>query len=138
MAVCAEGQGAGRQLHESTSAYTKERKQFGQPIGRFQASQFRSADMMIEAAQVASMTSMGTLKLDLPAEQRKAAVSLAKAKGSKSSRFIGQNAVQTHGGIGITVESAAGHDFKRSTMSESQFGPADWHLERYEASTSPA
>ncbi|RQW44183.1 acyl-CoA dehydrogenase family protein [Novosphingobium sp. LASN5T] len=138
MAVCAEGQGAGRQLHELTLAYTKERKQFGQPIGRFQALQFRLADMMIEAEQVASMTLMGTLKLDLPAEQRKAAVSLAKAKVSKSLRFIGQNAVQTHGGIGITVELAAGHYFKRLTMIESQFGPADWHLERYEALTLPA
>ncbi|MCW1381611.1 acyl-CoA dehydrogenase family protein [Novosphingobium sp. KCTC 2891] len=138
MAICAEGQGAGRKLHELTLAYTKERKQFGQPIGKFQALQFRLADMMVEAEQIQSMTLMGTLKLDTPANERKAAVSLAKAKVAKSLRFIGQNAVQTHGGIGITIELAAGHYFKRMTMIESQFGPADHHLERYEALTMPA
>ncbi len=138
MAVCAEGQGAGRRLHELTLAYTKERKQFGQPIGKFQALQFRLADMMVEAEQIESMVLMGTLKLDLPAAERKAAVSLAKAKVARSLKFIGQNAVQTHGGIGITMELAAGHFFKRTTMIENQFGGADHHLGRYEALTLPA
>ncbi|WP_225206563.1 acyl-CoA dehydrogenase family protein [Novosphingobium huizhouense] len=138
MAVCAEGQGAGRRLHELTLAYTKERKQFGQPIGKFQALQFRLADMMVEAEQIESMVLMGTLKLDLPAEERKAAVSLAKAKVARSLKFIGQNAVQTHGGIGITMELAAGHYFKRTTMIENQFGSPDHHLGRYEALTLPA
>lgn len=138
MAVCAEGLGAGRRHHELTLAYTKERKQFGQPIGKFQALQFRLADMMVEAEQIESMVLMGTLKLDLPAADRKAAVSLAKAKVARSLRFIGQNATQTHGGIGITMELAAAHYFKRTTMIEGQFGSADHHLERYEALTLPA
>lgn len=138
MAVCAEGLGAGRRHHELTLAYTKERKQFGQPIGKFQALQFRLADMMVEAEQIESMVLMGTLKLDLPAAERKAAVSLAKAKVARSLRFIGQNATQTHGGIGITMELAAAHYFKRTTMIEGQFGSPDYHLERYEALTLPA
>ncbi|MCH7629019.1 acyl-CoA dehydrogenase family protein [Novosphingobium sp.] len=138
MAVCAEGLGAGRRHHELTLAYTKERKQFGQPIGKFQALQFRLADMMVEVEQIESMVLMGTLKLDLPAPERKAAVSLAKAKVARSLRFIGQNATQTHGGIGITMELAAAHYFKRTTMIEGQFGSADHHLGRYEALTLPA
>ena len=66
------------------------------------------------------------------------AVSLAKAKVARSIKFVGQNAVQTHGGIGITMELAIGHYFKRATMIESQFGSADHHLARYEALTLPA
>ncbi|MEY2927797.1 MAG: hypothetical protein RL367_2274, partial [Pseudomonadota bacterium] len=80
-------------------------------------------------------TLMATLKLDLPDADRKAAVSLPKAKVSRSARFVGQNAVQTHGGIGITQELAIGHFFKRATMIEGQFGSADWHLDRYEQLT---
>jgi alkylation response protein AidB-like acyl-CoA dehydrogenase len=85
--------------------------------------------------QIMSMTLMATLKLDLPAAERKAMVSLAKAKVSRSAKFVGQNAVQTHGGIGITQELAIGHYFKRATMIEGQFGSADWHLDRYEQLT---
>ncbi|MBN8501294.1 MAG: acyl-CoA dehydrogenase family protein [Sphingomonadales bacterium] len=136
--ICAEGTGIARKLLEGTVKYTQERKQFGQPIGKFQALQHRMADMLVEAEQIASMTLMGALKLDLPAEQRKAAVSQVKAKVSRSIKFVGQSAVQTHGGIGITMELAIGHYFKRATMIEIQFGPADWHLERYEALTLPA
>ena len=84
------------------------------------------------------MSLMGTLKLGLPAEQRKAAVSQVKAKVARSIKAVGQNAIQTHGGIGITMELAIGHYFKRSTMIENQFGTPDWHLERYEALTLPA
>ncbi|PKB14422.1 hypothetical protein B0I00_2010 [Novosphingobium kunmingense] len=135
MAVCAEGTGIARKLLEGTVEYTKQRKQFGQPIGKFQALQHRMADMLVEAEQIASMTLMGTLKLGLPAVERKAAVSLAKAKVARSIKFVGQSAIQTHGGIGITMELAIGHYFKRATMIENQFGSADVHLDRYEALT---
>ena len=135
VAVCAEACGVARKLHEGTLDYSKQRQQFGQPIGRFQVLQHRMADMFIEVEQIVSMTLMATLKLDLPEAQRKAAVSLAKAKVSRSARFVGQNAVQTHGGIGITQELAIGHYFKRATMIESQFGTADHHLERFEQLT---
>ncbi len=138
VAVCAEGNGIARKLLDGTVEYTKQRKQFGQPIGKFQALQHRMADMLVDAEQIASMALMGAIKLDLPAAQRKAAVSQVKAKVSRSIKAVGQNAIQTHGGIGITMELAIGHYFKRSTMIENQFGPADWHLERYEALTLPA
>ena len=133
--ICAEGTGIARKLLSGTVEYTQQRKQFGQPIGKFQALQHRMADMLVEAEQIASMTLMGTLKLGLPADQRKAAVSQVKAKVSRSIKFVGQSAIQTHGGIGITMELGIGHYFKRSTMIENQFGGADWHLERYEALT---
>ncbi len=132
MAVCGEAIGISRKLHEGTLDYIKQRKQFGQPIGKFQVLQHRMADIFIEVEQIASMALMGTLKLDLPAAERKAAVSLAKAKVSRSINFVGQNAIQTHGGIGITVELSIGHYFKRGTMIENQFGSADFHLGRFE------
>jgi alkylation response protein AidB-like acyl-CoA dehydrogenase len=135
VAVCAEGVGTLRKLHDGTLEYSKQRKQFGQPIGKFQVLQHRMADMFIEVEQAASMTLMATLKLDLPNAERMAAVSLAKAKVARSAKFVGQNAIQTHGGIGITDELAIGHYFKRSTMIENQFGTPDFHLERYERLT---
>ena len=135
VAMCGEASGIARKLHEGTLDYTKQRKQFGVPIGKFQVLQHRMADIFIEVEQIASMALMGTLKLDLPADQRKAAVSLAKAKVSRSIRFVGQNAIQTHGGIGITQELAIGHYYKRGTMIENQFGSADFHLDRFEQLT---
>jgi alkylation response protein AidB-like acyl-CoA dehydrogenase len=132
VAVCGEAIGISRKLHDGTLDYIKQRKQFGQPIGKFQVLQHRMADIFIEVEQIASMALMGTLKLDMPAAERKAAVSLAKAKVSRSINFVGQNAIQTHGGIGITQELAIGHYFKRGTMIENQFGSADFHLGRFE------
>ena len=135
VAICAEATGIGRAMLAQTQDYTGQRKQFGVPISKFQVLQHRMADMLVEAEQIASMALMGTLRIDAPAAERKAAVSMVKAKVAKSIRFIGQNAVQTHGGIGITMELAIGHYFKRATMIEGQFGSADYHLERFEALT---
>ncbi len=135
VAICGEACGVTHKLHEGTLDYVKQRKQFGQPIGRFQVLQHRLADMFIEVEQVTSMALMATLKLDMPDDQRKAAVSLAKAKVARSANFVGQNAIQTHGGIGITQELAIGHYFKRASLIEHQFGSADWHLDRYEKLT---
>jgi alkylation response protein AidB-like acyl-CoA dehydrogenase len=81
------------------------------------------------------MTLMATLKLDLPETERMAAVSACKAKVSRAANFVGQNAIQTHGGIGITQELAIGHYFKRATMIEGQFGSSDHHYDRYERLT---
>ena len=138
VAVCAEATGISRAMLAQTVEYTGQRKQFGVPIGKFQVLQHRMADMLVEAEQIASMALMGTLRLDAEKDARKAAVSMVKAKVAKSIRFIGQSAVQTHGGIGITMELAIGHYFKRATMIEGQFGSADHHLERFEALTYPA
>ena len=133
--VCAEACGVMQKLHEGTMEYAKQRQQFGQPISRFQVLQHRMVDMFLEVEQSRSMTLMGTLKLDLPADQRKAAVSSCKAKVSKAAKFVGQNAIQTHGGIGITQELPIGHYFKRATMIENQFGSSDYHFDRFEKLT---
>jgi alkylation response protein AidB-like acyl-CoA dehydrogenase len=133
--VCAEAIGVTARLHQGTLDYTQQRQQFGQPISRFQVLQHRMVDMFMEVEQIRSMTIMATLKLDLPAGERMAAVSSAKAKVSRAARFVGQNAIQTHGGIGITQELAIGHYFKRATMIENQFGSADHHYERFERLT---
>ncbi len=132
VAVCAEATGVMTKMHEGTLDYAKQRQQFGQPISRFQVLQHRMVDMFMEVEQSRSMVIMATLKIDEPATQRMAAVSQCKAKVSRSANFVGQNAVQTHGGIGITQELAIGHYFKRATMIESQFGSADHHFDRFE------
>jgi alkylation response protein AidB-like acyl-CoA dehydrogenase len=135
VAVCAEACGVTRKLHAGTLDYARQRNQFGQPIARFQVLQHRMVDMFMEVEQAVSMTTMATLKLDLPANDRMAAVSSCKAKVSRACKFVGQNAIQTHGGIGITNELAIGHFFKRATMIEGQFGSADHHYERFERLT---
>ena len=132
VAVCAEACGVTERLHLGTLEYAKQRNQFGQPISRFQVLQHRMVDMFMEVEQAKSMTLMATLKLELSDDKRMSAVSACKAKVSAACKFVGQNAVQTHGGIGITQELAIGHYFKRATMIESQFGTRDFHFDRYE------
>lgn len=132
-ATCAEAAGAMRRLHELTLDYARQRVQFGQPIAKFQVIQHRLVDMLMEVEQAVSMTYQATLRLDLPAPERARAVSQAKAKIAKGARFLGQAAIQIHGGIGITQELAAGHYFKRLTMLESRYGDQDHHLARLEA-----
>jgi len=132
VAVCAEATGVMAKLHEGTLEYSKQRQQFGQPIARFQVLQHRMVDMFMEVEQAKSMTTYATLHLDKPAIERMAAVSQCKAKVSRGAKFVGQNAIQTHGGIGITQELAIGHYFKRATMIEGQFGSADYHYDRFE------
>ncbi|MEY2884538.1 MAG: hypothetical protein RL490_2262 [Pseudomonadota bacterium] len=132
-AICAEACGVTRVLHATTLDYAKQRKQFGKPIGDFQVIQHRLVDMFMEVEQAVSITLMATLKLDTA--ERAAAVSAAKSKVGRGAKFVGQNAVQIHGGIGISNELAVGHYFKRSTMIEGQFGSVDHHLGRYERIT---
>lgn len=129
-AVCAEACGLLRVLQATTLDYAKQRKQFGKPIGDFQVIQHRIVDMFLEVEQAVSITLMATLKLDTP--ERATAVSMAKAKVGKAARFVGQNAVQIHGGIGISNELAVGHYFKRATLIEGLYGSVDHHFARYE------
>jgi alkylation response protein AidB-like acyl-CoA dehydrogenase len=130
-ALCAEACGVMRRMHEDTLEYARQRKQFGVPIGSFQALQHRMADMYIQLEQSVSMTLMATLKLGRDAERAKACAA-AKAQIGQACRFIGQNAIQLHGGMGMTDEMAVGHYFKRATLIESAFGSTDHHLARYE------
>ncbi len=131
-ATCAEACGVLRRLHEGTLEYTKQRKQFGQPISSFQVLQHRMVDMFIQLEQSVSMTYMATIKLNDAAEDRAKAVSAAKVQIGKACKFVGQNAIQLHGGMGMTDEMAIGHYFKRATMIEGAFGSTDHHLARYE------
>jgi len=130
-ATCAEACGVLRKLHEGTLEYTKQRKQFGQPISSFQVLQHRMVDMFINVEQAVSMTYMANIKVSDEAERAKA-VSAAKVQIGKACKFVGQNAIQLHGGMGMTDEMAIGHYFKRATMIESAFGSVDHHLARYE------
>jgi pimeloyl-CoA dehydrogenase small subunit len=130
-ALCAEAAGCFKVLNEATLQYSKTRKQFGQPIGNFQVLQHRMVDMFMAAEQSISMTYMVTLKLDEADRQRKLAASGAKVQIGKAGKLISQEAVQIHGGMGMTDELNVGHFFKRVTMIESQFGNTDWHLRRY-------
>jgi alkylation response protein AidB-like acyl-CoA dehydrogenase len=130
-ATCAEACGVLRKLHEGTLEYTKQRKQFGQPISAFQVLQHRMVDMFIQVEQAVSMTYMATIKLS-DAKERSKAAAAAKVQIGKACRFVGQNAIQLHGGMGMTDEMAIGHYFKRATMIETAFGSTDHHLARYE------
>jgi pimeloyl-CoA dehydrogenase small subunit len=130
-AHCAEALGAMRVMQESTLEYSKTRKQFGVPIGKFQVLQHHMADMFMQVEQSASMVLMVTLKLPERAEERKKAASAAKVQIGKAGRFVGQGAVQIHGGMGMTDELALGHYFKRVTMIDTLYGNIDHHLARY-------
>jgi len=130
-AVCAEAVGAMRQLHTGTLEYAKQRKQFGTAIANFQVLQHRMVDMFMNVEQSVSMTYMATIKVTDDAERAKA-VSVAKVQIGKACKFVGQNAIQIHGGMGMTDELAIGHYFKRATMIEGLFGSVDHHLRRYE------
>jgi len=131
-AVCAEACGVLRKLHEGTLEYTRQRKQFGAPIASFQVLQHRMVDMFMQVEQAVSMTYMAHIKLGEPAIDRAKAVSAAKVQIGRACRFVGQNAIQLHGGMGMTDEMAIGHYFKRATMIEGLFGSVDHHLARYE------
>ena len=131
-ALCAEACGVLRKLHEGTLDYAKQRRQFGQPIGAFQVLQHRMVDMFIQVEQAVSMTYMAHIRLGEPQRQRAKAISAAKVQIGRACRFVGQNAIQLHGGMGMTAEMAISHYFKRATMIEGQFGSVDHHLARYE------
>ena len=131
-ALCAEAVGCMRKLHEGTLDYARQRKQFGQPIANFQVLQHRMVDMFINLEQSVSMTYMATIKSDHDAERAKA-VSAAKVQVGKACKFVGQQAIQIHGGMGMTDELSIGHYFKRATIIEGLFGSVDHHLRRYEA-----
>ncbi|GAB93975.1 acyl-CoA dehydrogenase family protein [Gordonia rhizosphera] len=130
-AVVSEAVGAMRKVFDDTVEYTKQRQQFGQPIGNFQALQHRMVDMSMELEQAVAAQYLAILTLAAPPEERAAAVSAAKATISRAARFIGQNSVQLHGAMGMTEELAIGHYFRRLTVIEYEFGSADAHLARF-------
>ncbi len=130
-ALCAEAVGGMKVLLDDTVEYSKTRKQFNLAIGSFQVLQHRMADMFIAYEQSKSMTYMVALKLGEGDLTRQLSASAAKTQIGQAQRFIGQNAVQIHGGMGMTDELNIGHYFKRLEMINTQFGNADHHLRRY-------
>ena len=128
-ALCAEAVGAMTAMHELTVDYLKTRRQFGREIGSFQILQHRAVDMLIALEQARSMAMFGTMMAsEEDAAERRNALSAAKVQIGRSGRLIGQQAVQLHGGIGMTMEYKVGHYFKRTTMIDTMFGDADHHL----------
>lgn len=130
-AQCAEACGAMKVAHAMTVEYSRQRKQFGVPIGSFQVLQHRMVDMYTAYEQSVSLTYLATLRLDASEIERKRAVSAAKVGIGQAARLIGQEAVQIHGGNGVTDEYAIGHYFKRLTIFDSEFGDVDHHMKRH-------
>jgi alkylation response protein AidB-like acyl-CoA dehydrogenase len=133
--VCAEAVGAMKFACDTTLEYLKARKQFGVPIGTFQALQHRMVDMVVAYEQARSMACLACSKVDgaADAKERAHAVSAAKIKVADNARLISQEAIQLHGGMGMSEELKVSHSFRRLTMIAQQFGDADHHLERFAA-----
>jgi len=130
-ALCAEAVGCFEKMHELTLDYLKTRSQFGTTIGSFQALQHRAADIFVELEQSRSMTMYASmLATGDDAVERARAVSAAKVQIGESAKLIGRESIQLHGGVGMTMEYAIGHYFKRTTMIDMLFGDADHHLKR--------
>jgi pimeloyl-CoA dehydrogenase small subunit len=131
VALCAEAVGLMDESLKTTVEYIKTRKQFGVAIGSFQALQHRAADMFVALEQARSMSMFATMANDFDdAKERATAVAAAKVQIGKSGKFVGQQSIQLHGGIGMTMEAKIGHYFKRLSMIENTFGDTEYHLRR--------
>jgi alkylation response protein AidB-like acyl-CoA dehydrogenase len=138
-ALCAEAVSIMQALVRATVDYLNTRQQFGQPIGRFQALQHRVADMTVHLEQARSMSYLAAVRCAAPdLKDRRRALSAAKVIIAEAARFIGQQSVQLHGGMGMTDELQVSHWFKRLTAIEILFGDGDFHLQRYAALTAAA
>ncbi|MFC3674177.1 acyl-CoA dehydrogenase family protein [Ferrovibrio xuzhouensis] len=136
--LAAEAVGAMQALHDTTLAYVKTRKQFGRAIGDFQVIQHRLVDMMMQVEASRSLAMLASLKADAePAERAKAAAA-AKVQIGKSGKFVGQQAIQLHGGMGMTDELDVGHYMKRLMMIDTCFGNAEYHQRRFAALSNAA
>ncbi|MFN3765272.1 MAG: acyl-CoA dehydrogenase family protein [Aliihoeflea sp.] len=128
-ALAAESVGVMSAMHDLTVDYLKVRKQFGVAIGAFQVLQHKAVDMFVAIEQARSITLYATMMADSEdAAARSQAMHAAKAEIGRGGRVCGENAIQLHGGVGMTMEYAVGHYFKRMTMIDTQFGDADFHL----------
>lgn len=133
LAVCSEAVGAMEVIIAKTVEYTKTRVQFGVPIAKFQALQHRMADMFIEQQQAKSIVLMAAMKLDQGSDDAAKSIAAMKSLVGRASRKVGQEAIQIHGGIGVTDELDVGHYFKRMTMIELLFGNSDYQTQRFSA-----
>jgi alkylation response protein AidB-like acyl-CoA dehydrogenase len=130
--LCAEAVGAMEAANALTLDYLKTRQQFGVPIGTFQVLQHRMADMCMHAELAKSITILATVKAHrAPVNERRKLVSAAKVRVGKAMQFIGQQAIQMHGGMGMTNEMSIAHYFKRLTAIETTLGNTDFHRTRF-------
>ncbi len=130
--LCAEALGAMEAIFAATLDFLKTRSQFGAPIGKFQALQHRMADMYIHLEQARSMALLAAVRMGSDdVVERRRTVSAAKFRIGQALKFVGQQAIQLHGGMGVTDELPAAHHFKRLTMIELTLGDADHHLQRF-------
>jgi len=129
--AAADALGASERMLQLAVDYSKQRQQFGQAIGNFQVLQHRMVDMYMELEQAVAAVYLAVLNLEAEPDARARAVSAAKATIGRAARFIGQQAVQLHGGMGMTEELAIGHYFKRLTALQFEFGSTDFHVARY-------
>jgi alkylation response protein AidB-like acyl-CoA dehydrogenase len=128
-ALCADAVGSMKALLDATSKYLQTREQFGQPIGKFQALQHRMADMLIHYEQAKSMAYLAAMQCEAAdATTRRRTLSAAKVVIGQAGRFIGQQAVQLHGGMGMADELDVSHHFRRLTATELTLGDTDHHL----------
>jgi pimeloyl-CoA dehydrogenase small subunit len=128
-ALCAEAVGAMTRAHQLTVEYLKVRKQFGTPIGSFQALQHRAVDMLVMIEQARSLSMYATMMVEeADARTRAQAISAAKAYVGRAGKLVGEQAIQLHGGIGVTEECAVGHYYRRLTMLDILFGDSAHHL----------
>jgi alkylation response protein AidB-like acyl-CoA dehydrogenase len=135
-ALCADAVGSMKAALEATGKYLQTREQFGQPIGKFQALQHRMADMLIHFEQAKSMAYLAAMQCEAPdAGERRKAMSAAKVVIGQSGRYIAQQAVQLHGGMGMADELDVSHYFRRLTAHELTLGDTDHHLEKFAAAT---
>jgi alkylation response protein AidB-like acyl-CoA dehydrogenase len=133
--LCAEAVGAIKYAHDATLDYLKTRRQFGVPIGSFQALQHRMVDILIAYEQAKSIACLAAVKMDTAGvAERRRVVSAAKIKIADAARHVSQESVQLHGGMGMTEELKISHTFRRLTMIAQAFGDADHHLARFAAS----
>jgi alkylation response protein AidB-like acyl-CoA dehydrogenase len=129
-ALCAEAVGCMQVMQDTTLEYLKTRQQFGRPIGSFQVLQHRSVDMLVALEQARSMAMFAAvMAAEEDATERRRAIAAAKVQIGRSGKHVGQEAIQLHGGIGMTIEYKVGHYFKRMTMIDMLFGDADTHLQ---------
>jgi alkylation response protein AidB-like acyl-CoA dehydrogenase len=131
LAQVAEALGAMESILEITNGYIKQRVQFGQPIGRFQALQHRMAEMFVEVQQTRSILYHGIALLEAAPAARKRAVSAAKVVACNAGKFVGAQGIQLHGGIGMTEEYSIGHYYKKLVALEKRFGDTEFHFSRY-------
>ncbi|WP_280230972.1 acyl-CoA dehydrogenase family protein [Nocardia cyriacigeorgica] len=136
-AVAAESVGLMRKVVADTVEYSKQRQQFGQPIGQFQVLQHRMVDMYMELEQATAAAYLAAFALSSSPSERARAISATKVTIARAARFIGQQSVQLHGAMGMTEELAIGHYFKRLTAIENEFGSSAYHLKRYARLTRP-